>query len=341
MKKDTLKKNIRLIMLAVLAVVVLLIPLTVNNYYLGIFIEIILYAYMASCWNILGGFAGQFSLGHALYIGIGAYTSTVLFNTFGLTPWAGMIVGGILATLIGLVVGIPTFKLSGTFYTLASVAVSTIFMLLFQSTRQLGIFQIGGATGLQVFHLNGNRFLYLQFANKKIYYYLFLAFLVLILLLCRWIKRSKLGYQLAAIANDQLAAEALGVNSRLLKLKAMAISTFSSAIGGTLYAQYIMACSPKKLFGEALSDELVILALVGGRGAILGPTIGSVLIRPIATLTTAMFGGSIPGLHLALYGALLIVCIRFFPNGLYPILTGLWGRIANKDAARDKAEEES
>lgn len=315
-----------------LVLVALIVPTLVNNYYLSILIEIVLYAYLASAWNILGGFAGQFSLGHALYIGIGAYTTTVLANNWGISPWIGMLAGGVLATLIGLLVGIPTFKLSGTFYTLASLALCTIMMLVFQSTKSIGGIKIGGATGLQLKAVPGNNFWMMQFTDRIYYYYVFLAFLILMLLLCRWIKRSKIGYQLSAIANDQLAAEALGVNSRMLKLKAMAISTFTSAIGGTLYAQFVMACSPVKLFGEALSDEMVIIALIGGKGMILGPTIGSIIIRPLSQLTTALIGGQIPGLHLAIYGILLIVCIRFFPNGFYPLLLKLIQKIKGKFA---------
>ena len=327
-KKTSKLLKYGLLLLLVLAA--LFVPTMVNNYYLSIFIEVVLYAYLASAWNILGGFAGQFSLGHALYIGIGAYTTTVLANNWGISPWIGMLAGGVLATLIGLLVGIPTFKLSGTFYTLASLALCTILMLVFQSTRSIGGIKIGGATGLQLKSVQGNNFWMMQFTDRIYYYYVFLGFLVLMLLLCYWIKRSKIGYQLSAVANDQLAAEALGVNSRKLKLKAMAISTFTSAIGGTLYAQFVMACSPVKLFGEALSDEMVIIALIGGKGMILGPTIGSIIIRPLSQLTTALVGGQVPGLHLAIYGTLLVVCIRFFPNGVYPLLVKLVRKVKQR-----------
>ena len=327
-KKTSKLLKYGLLLLLVLAA--LFVPTMVNNYYLSIFIEVVLYAYLASAWNILGGFAGQFSLGHALYIGIGAYTTTVLANNWGISPWIGMLAGGVLATLIGLLVGIPTFKLSGTFYTLASLALCTIMMLAFQSIKSIGGIKIGGATGLQLKTVPGNNFWMMQFTDRIYYYYVFLGFLVLMLLLCYWIKRSKIGYQLSAVANDQLAAEALGVNSRKLKLKAMAISTFTSAIGGTLYAQFVMACSPVKLFGEALSDEMVIVALIGGKGMILGPTIGSIIIRPLSQLTTALFGGQVPGLHLAIYGTLLVVCIRFFPNGVYPLLVKLVRKVKQR-----------
>lgn len=326
---------------AILVIALLVLPNLINNYYLSIVTEIVLYAYLASAWNILGGFAGQFSLGHALYVGLGAYTTTILFNNWGISPWIGMLVGGLIATLVGLLIGIPTFKLNGTFYTLASLALCTITMLIFQSTKSIGEIKVGGATGLQMKAVRGNNFWMLQFTDKIYYYYVFLGFLILLLLICVYIKRSKLGYQLAAVANDQLAAEALGVNSRVLKLKAMAISTFTSAIGGALYAQFVMTCSPAKLFGEALSDEMVIIALIGGKGIILGPTIGAIIVRPLSKLTIALVGGQVAGLHLAIYGILLIVCIRFFPNGLYPLLLKLFNRIGEKLWKHEQAAERS
>lgn len=324
--------------LVVLALCALLLPRSLNNYYLSILVEVVLYASLASAWNILGGFAGQFSLGHALYIGIGAYTSTILFNNWGISPWIGMIAGGGIAVALGMLIGYPSFKLVGTFFTLASLALSTLAMLIFQNTTRVAGIKIGGASGLQVNAVRGNSFWLIQFTNKIYYYYTFLAFLLLILLLCRYIKRSKIGYQLAAIANDQQAAEALGINSRALKLKAMAISAFISAVGGTFYAQYVMSCSPTKLFGESLSDELVIMSLIGGKGTILGPTLGAIIIQPLSRLTSGIIGGTVPGLHLVVYGALLIICIRFFPDGLYPLLIKLakWikGKLAGHKAGK-------
>ena len=159
----------------------------------------------------------------------------------------------------------------------------------------------------------------MQFVDKKYYLYVILGMLVVILAVCKWIKSSKMGYQLAAIANNQDAAESLCVNSRALKLKAMALSAFFCAIGGTFYAQVILFCNPARLFAESLSDKLAIVAMLGGKGTVFGPTVGAAIVETISQFASARFAGT-QGLNLAIYGIMLIVCIRFFPDGILPIL---------------------
>lgn len=290
-----------------------------NSYYLQIIIYILMFAYFASAWNILSGFAGQFSLGHAIFIGIGAYTSTILYVQFNLSPWIGMLAGGLLAALVGVIMGFPCFKLKSTYFTLTTIALANILLLLVQNTRKIGSIKINGARGIQIPAVAGNNFLAMQFVDKKYYLYVILGMLVVILAVCKWIKSSKMGYQLAAIANNQDAAESLCVNSRALKLKAMALSAFFCAIGGTFYAQVILFCNPARLFAESLSDKLAIVAMLGGKGTVFGPTVGAAIVETISQFASARFAGT-QGLNLAIYGIMLIVCIRFFPDGILPIL---------------------
>ena len=328
MKKLTNTTSIRrIIIFLLLAAVVLIVPVFLNGYFQQIVIQIVMYAYLASAWNIVGGFAGQFSLGHALYVGIGAYTSTILYNTWGVSPWIGGIVGSLISVLFAIILGYPRFKLRSTYYTLTSLAICAVVGAMIKSVKYVGNIELGAARGLRISLISGNDFAAYQFKDKIIYYYIILAMLIIILLVCRWIKNSKMGYQLAAIANNQEAAESLCVNSRALKLKAAAISAFFCALGGTFYAQLILICNPSTLFGEALSDELVIISMIGGKGTLLGPTIGAILIRSLSQATTAIVGGSIPGLHLAIYGTLLVLCIRFFPDGVLSIITRTYKRI--------------
>ena len=290
-----------------------------NSYYMQIIIYILMFAYFASAWNILSGFAGQFSLGHAIFIGIGAYTSTILYVQFNLSPWIGMLAGGLLAALVGVIMGFPCFKLKSTYFTLTTIALANILLLLVQNTRKIGSIKINGARGIQIPAVAGNNFLAMQFVDKKYYLYVILGMLVVILAVCKWIKSSKMGYQLAAIANNQDAAESLCVNSRALKLKAMALSAFFCAIGGTFYAQVILFCNPARLFAESLSDKLAIVAMLGGKGTVFGPTVGAAIVETISQFASARFAGT-QGLNLAIYGIMLIVCIRFFPDGILPIL---------------------
>lgn len=313
----------------------LILAQVLNSYFLQIIIYILMFAYFASAWNILGGFAGQFSLGHSIFIGIGAYTSTILYAQFGVSPWLGMLVGGVLAAIVGVIMGLPCFKLKSTYFTLTTIALSYIILLLVQNTRTLGILEINGARGIQIPAVPGNDLLAMQFIDKKYYLYIILALLIISVAVCQWIKSSKMGYQLAAIANNQDAAESLCVNSRRLKLKAMAISAFMCAVGGTFYAQVILFCNPARLFSEALSDKLAIAAMLGGKGTVFGPTVGALIVESISQFASAQFAGT-QGLNLAIYGIMLIVCIRFFPDGILPIIQKLFRKIGKKKGADGK-----
>lgn len=306
-----------------------------NSYYQQIFIYILMFAYFASAWNILSGFAGQFSLGHAIFIGIGAYTSTILYTQFGVSPWIGMLAGGVLAAGVGVLIGLPCFKLKSTYFTLTTIALANILLLLVQNTRSIGMLAINGARGIQIPAVTGNDFGAMQFLDKKYYLYIILAMLGVVLIVCQWIKSTKMGYQLAAVANNQDAAESLCVNSRALKLKAMAISAFLCAMGGTFYAQVILFCNPARLFSEALSDKLAIVAMLGGKGTVFGPTAGALIVETISQFASAKFA-NIQGLNLAIYGIMLIVCIRFFPDGILPIIQKFVRRVFKKKGEVEK-----
>lgn len=329
MNKNKKQTILRGIILAALAGAVMVLAEFLNSYYLQIIIYIFMFAYFASAWNILSGFAGQFSLGHAIFIGLGAYTSTILYVQFGISPWLGMLVGGVLAAAVGVIMGFPCFKLKSTYFTLTTIALANILLLLVQNTRRLGSIKINGARGIQIPAVDGNNFLAMQFVEKKYYLYIILGMLAVILAVCKWIKSSKMGYQLAAVANNQDAAESLCVNSRALKLKAMAISAFFCAIGGTFYAQVILFCNPARLFAESLSDKLAIVAMLGGKGTVFGPTVGAVIVETISQFASAKFAGT-QGLNLAIYGIMLIVCIRFFPDGTLPIIQKYVRKLGNK-----------
>ena len=326
----------RLGALAAVLALVLLLAEYLNSYYLQIIIYIFMFAYFASAWNILSGFAGQFSLGHAIFIGIGAYTSTILYVQYGISPWIGMLAGGLLAALVGVIMGFPCFKLKSTYFTLTTIALANILLLLVQNTRKLGSIKINGARGIQITAVPGNDFLAMQFVDKKYYLYVILGMLVVLLAVCQWIKSSQMGYQLAAVANNQDAAESLCVNSRALKLKAMAISAFFCAAGGTFYAQVILFCNPARLFAESLSDKLAIVAMLGGKATVFGPTVGAVIVESISQFASARFAGT-QGLNLAIYGIMLIVCIRFFPDGILPILQKLVRRLGARLRSKREA----
>jgi branched-chain amino acid transport system permease protein len=310
------QKPVVLIITAILLILLLVLPLAVTSPTLmQIFILVILYAYFTSTWNFVGGFAGVLPLGHSAFIGIGAYTSTVLLQTYGLSPWLGMLVGGLLAALVGIIIGLPTLKLRGAYFALATIAVGEGIRVLFENVKQVGPFKINGPSGISI-HLSENSFAAFQFDTKAPYYYIILLMLLVVLVLTYYMMNSKIGYYLAAGGEEPEAAEALGIKVSRYKLIAMAVSCFLTALGGTFYAQLMLYFYPKSILGLDLSYEIAFIALIGGRGTILGPILGALLLRPVSELTRIYIGDMLPGLHLVIFGLILVVVMRYYPKGL-------------------------
>jgi branched-chain amino acid transport system permease protein len=290
-----------------------------DPYFLQIFIMIMLFAYWGVAWNIISGFAGQMSLGHSAFAGIGAYVSTVLFISYGLTPWLGMLVGGVIAGLFGLFIGYPCFKLRGTYFTLATIAFLSVIRILVLANQTVLGFDIRGAQGLSV-PWRGDSFVNMQFLSKVPYFYLMLAMLCVVLAASYVIKNSRMGYYLAAIKTNQEAAASLGVDVTRYKLLAQFISVFFTALGGTFYAQFILFIDPQRLLGFDLSLEMAIIALIGGQGTVLGPVIGAVILVPIAEVTRAHISGDWAALPIILYGLSLMAIIYYLPEGIHKFL---------------------
>lgn len=315
--KSLLKQNPKILIISALLIGALFIlPLIVTSPTLmQIFILVILYAYFTSTWNFVGGFAGVLPLGHSAFIGIGAYTSTMLFQTFGVSPWFGMIVGGVLAALMGLLVGLPTLKLRGAYFALATIAVGEGVRVLVENVKQVGLFMVNGPSGISI-KLTENSVSAFQFGSKLPYYYIILVMLLLVLLLTYYMMNSKVGYYLAAGGEEPEAAEALGIKVSRYRLIAMAVSCFLAALGGTFYAQLMLYIYPKSIMGLDLSFEIAFIALIGGRGTILGPVLGALLLRPVSEITRIYIGDMLPGLHLVIFGLVLIIVMRYYPKGL-------------------------
>ena len=218
-------------------------------YFLEILISVMLFGYLGAAWNILGGYAGQFSFGHAAYFGIGAYTSTLLFLTLGLTPWLGMLAGGVLAAVFGLFAGYLSFRygLRGPYFSLVTLAFAEMLRVVAVNTKA-----VGSSLGLVIPNRESAP-LNFVFAGKLPYYYVILAMALAALWITRRLERSKLGYSLLAIRENENAAEAAGVDSLGMKLRAMALSSFLTALGGTFYAQYFAYIDPTITFGPSVA----------------------------------------------------------------------------------------
>jgi len=324
------RQNINRFALIIVGVVVFGLPLVLRSpTYLHILILLYFYAYLTSSWNLVGGFAGVLPLGHSAFIGIGAYASTILSLQYGISPWIGMIVGGILATIVGILIGFPTFKMRGAYFALATIAFGEGIRVMVENIDNLGPLKINGPRGLQIPPTNIG-FANYMFAGKEPYYYIILVMLVGVLALTYFISRSKLGYYLNAGGEEPEAAMSLGVNVAQAKLIAMAMSSFLTALAGTFYAQFTLYIHPKSVMSLDLSFEIAFIALIGGRGSIAGPVLGALLLRPVSDFSRIYFGATLPGLHLIIFGTVLILVMIFQPRGLQEPLTRAYNRLLDK-----------
>jgi branched-chain amino acid transport system permease protein len=299
----------KILILATL-LVLLSLPFYTGSYILHVVILILFFGYLGACWNILAGYAGQISLGHAIFLGAGAYTSTVLFLNGGVSPWIGMWVGGVSGMLLGLFMGYLTFRygLKGHYFILATMAFGALTKVI-----ALNIDQIGGAQGLIIpFKAS---FVNFQFVGK-IYYYYFILFMVIgIVLICTAIERSRFGQILMAIREDEDAAESLGVNTFRYKLMAMIISSFLTSLVGPFYAFYIGYIHPDSLFTPFLSIQITLIPITGGMGSVFGPIVGSFILSPVSEITRG-FLGKFSGLHLMVWGVIIMFIMILIPRGI-------------------------
>jgi len=310
--------------LIVLCIALLLLPLFVGSYLQHIMVFIFFYAYLSQCWNILSGYTGQFSLGHAAFFGIGAYTSSYLFAHYNLSPWIGMFAGAIIAFAFGIFIGNLCFRfgLKEAFFALATIAFAEILRILF-----LNLPSMGGAQGI-LLPLKGNAPLYYQFDEKLPFYYISFLMMMASIAIVFIMERSKSGYYLKAIHQNEESAEALGVNTRRYKIMATGISAGLTAFGGTFYAQYLMYIQPDITYGAFLSFDIMLRSMIGGMGTVAGPVIGSFILTPLGEITRSYLGAK-SGVHLMTYGLVLIVVCIFLPKGVYPTIRK-WLKQRNK-----------
>ncbi|MGH8983201.1 MAG: branched-chain amino acid ABC transporter permease [Acidimicrobiia bacterium] len=277
-----------------------------------VMIMIFLYGALATAWNILAGYCGQISLGHAVYFGIGAYTSTLLIREAGLTPWLGMPAGAAFAVLVSQVIGYPVFRLRGHYFAIATIGVGEIVQTLFINWDWAG-----GARGLFVPIKRPDSLLNFQFhESKAVYYYIALGLLAVALGVTRWLERSRRGFVFRAIREDQDAAASVGVHVAREKHVAIAVSAALTALGGTFWAQYVLFIDPESVFPLSLSILICLVAVLGGVGSLWGPLLGAAILVPLSEGTRVLLGGTGKALDLVVYGALILLIAVFQPSGL-------------------------
>jgi branched-chain amino acid transport system permease protein len=296
-------------------IVLLLLPLLLslvitNSFYRDILILVMLWSAASSAWNLLGGYAGQLSIGHAAFFGIGAYTSTLIFTHFSISPWIGMLVGGLLASVMGVILGSLTFPLKGPFFSLSTIAFAEIIRIVSISWSDL----TKGSAGIVIPYETG--FANIIFENQLTFTIIIWLTMIGMYCVSIYFSNSKLGYSLMAYRENEDAARALGINTMAVRLKAVAISAFLTAVLGSLFAQYVLYIDPESLFIVDNSLQMVLLSLVGGVGTTIGPIIGGYIMIPLGQLLRAFFGGFAPGLHLVIYGLCLIFILLYLPKGI-------------------------
>jgi branched-chain amino acid transport system permease protein len=289
-------------------------PLVVHDAFLldGL-VLILIWGASGAAWNVAGGYAGQVSLGHAAFFGLGAYAAALLGTRWELSPWLGLAVGAGVATASGLVIGYLSNRLRGPYFVLATIAFSQV--LLVVGSRWRGF--TAGSEGIPVRFRPG--FWTLGVADKRVWVWIVLVLAVLVYLVELSLERSRRGYQLAAVREDEDAALSLGVPARQLKVATIAVSAALTAACGALWAQYVGFVDPFYVFSVDLSIRFALAAIIGGLGTALGPFLGSVLITTLETYLRAQFGGigaGLVGIYLIIYGCALIVMVRFAPRGL-------------------------
>lgn len=298
---------------AILLFLVVLPYLLPNPFYVHIIVMMAIFVILGGAWNIISGYAGQLSLGHAAFFGTGAYVSTLLVNAYGVSPWITMWLGGVAALVLSLPMGLICFRLQGPYFTIATIGLAEALRLLVLHFRDI----TNGAQGLTV-PFKGNAPWHLQFDSKMPYYYLALAMAIGVLLITRRMEGSRLGHYLVAIGQNQDAAEALGIDSAGAKRRALMLSAFLTGVAGVFYAQYTYVIHPDSAFGLGISIQIALVAIVGGVGTILGPALGAVILEFFIQSTQIVFAGQYPGLELMVYGGLLVGVILWRPRGVFP-----------------------
>jgi branched-chain amino acid transport system permease protein len=299
-------------------------PLVVRDaFLLDSLVLILVWGTSAAAWNVAGGYAGQISLGHSAFFGLGAYAAALFATRWGLSPWLGLAIGAIVATAIGLVIGYLSNRLRGPYFVLATIAFSQV--LLIVGSRWRGF--TAGSEGIPVPFRPG--FWTLGIADKRIWVWIVLVFAVLTWLIQLYLDRSRRGYQLVAVREDEDAALSLGVPARWLKVAAICVSAALTAACGALWAQYIGFVDPFYVFSIDLSVRFALAAIIGGLGTALGPFLGAALVTTVETYLRAQFGGigaGFVGIYLIIYGCALIVMVRWVPQGLVGWAGERWRR---------------
>ncbi len=311
--------------LALVAIAAVALPFAVQNpTWLNLAVLALMAAQTGVAWNLIGGYAGQVSLGHAAFFGVGAYTSTMLLINVGLNPWLGMLAGGLVAAASSALFGWSCFRLKGHYFTMATIAVAEIVQIVFTNWDFAG-----SAVGLTI-PMDKQGLGAMVFADKAGYYWLALGLLALTLAATFAVERSFLGIYFRAIKDEPDAARSVGIDIARYKQVALSLSAFFTALGGSLYAQKELYIDPGSVLSTSLSIKMALVSILGGVGTLFGPAIGAVALTVIEEFSRSSFGGSGRGTDVVIYAGLIVVIAMFYPSGI----VGSWRNWKARRAAR-------
>ena len=309
------------LLLGVLLAVFLLLPAFASNYALSVATLILYFAFTGQAWNVMMGFAGQLSLGHSLYVGVGAYVAAAMFVNLGIAPWMGLWVAILVCMALGAAIGFLAFRfgISGVYFALLTIA--------FAEFTRIGFDHIqwtGGSGGLFLKVAQREQMDLLNFRGPPaMYYYAILFLTVGALAVCAWLLRSRAGYYWQAIRENEEAAQALGINTFRYKMIAVLISSAMTAVSGVFFAFYYNNLFPEQIFHISRSIEIILGPIIGGIGTLFGPILGAFVLTVLADGITeglAYFGVEVPGVKQVFYGFVLLGVVMFLPNGIWPSL---------------------
>jgi len=298
-----------------LAMILFAIPEGIRFYYKQVGILIFWFAAIGTAWTISGGYGGLFSIGNAAFVGIGAYTSTLLFLDFGISPWLGMLAGMVVAAILAVAVGYPAFRfgLRGDYFALVTIAFGGVIYELVNGASGI----TGGGQGKPIRVLGDAPWLF-QFTDRRYYYFIAMALWLLTLLIAYRMRKSRFGYKLLAIRDDEAAAARAGINGTKVKLIAFATSAALTAALGTFYAQFFLFIDPGSVLAIDLSVTIILMSVLGGAASYLGGTVGALILVPISQWLAA--ATDVAGADLFVHGVILVLLMMFMPYGILGLL---------------------
>lgn len=323
----------------VASTLLILAPLGLPQYLVSLALITVFYAILSSAWNLVGGYAGQLSLGNTVFLGIGAYFSMLLFLSQRTSPLIGMLGGALLSGGVAIGFGLLTIRLRGNFFAMATLGLTEVTLLLVDNLQSI----TGGPAGIAITPGNPSsplleQLVNLQFNSYDGYYYLMLGLLALTMAVLILLLRSTHGYNLKAIGNDEILAESLGINTTREKVIAFVVSAVITSVAGSLYVFYIRFITPDTLFAPTLAIQIVLMPVIGGMGTLLGPIVGAAIFLPVQNFTISYIGPSAGSLDLVVYALILIVVVLFAPNGIVSLIERL-GKSISKSISPTKPQK--